>query len=352
MFNNIQQGYNYLIHQFTPTFISFSTQAQTQTPHHPTERIANCIFSQSRPAPPLSQLTFQAEPKPLPFTLSIQPYFFPQEEFGKPPPCLPPLSWENQLGKGEFGKVYDLGERVVKQSDNCVLKLGLRQEHTVGLKIQGLPHTVSMGTLYVGRSEEDKEEEDAIEEHYLLMEKAAGSPLTQIYKGTNKLNLEETSLLIRELKELSLELLQRQVAWGDVNDGNLLIEENRRNFTLIDYGGWSIQEEPRKCAKSLLIGSLEIVGWVLKSSFLRETDPKASVNAFLWPTSLFPHLDPEELPRQVSAFSAMILPGEESSANCWKVALNDLVNAQPEEKLADLLANYFTAVEEALKKHL
>jgi hypothetical protein len=200
-----------------------------------------------------------------------------------------PTKKDGCLGHGQFGGVY-----LHRNHANNVVKKGrnLKNDFEIGNKVNGHELFGKTYDLFI------KEYPSQDTKHKLEMEKIDGIELNKLYNNSDfKLNKKHTLSVLESLKSGVNFLYDKNVVWCDVNDGNALITKDGQ-LKIIDYGYWDIENDPSKKTEEILLGTMELVGWILKSSFVRyqKTDREKEGN-IQFPTSIFN--DRNALPGQV-----------------------------------------------------
>lgn len=242
-------------------------------------------------------------------------------------------------GKGAIGEV-----KGVEGSETSVLKKGslLEREFEIAQKIGVHPNFVRVEKLYV-KSYSDTSQV----KHKLLMEKIEGDTLTEYYRGHSKekLSLEEVTSYLEMLKNCCLHLYSKGLTWKDVNSGNIMILDDKSSIKIIDFGFWSEVEDPEERAKLLFLGSLEVAGWMIKSSFVRagSTPNRDNEYSIQYPEAFFgKKVEPA---RQVLSLHSHLYEGFD-----WMASFREKVKGKSDEEVMSILGNYFDCVIAAIQK--
>lgn len=175
--------------------------------------------------------------------------------------------------------------------------------------------------------------------HKIVMDKVNGTPLTTHFKRREKLPREVVEKLLESAKETCLYLFDKRVKWCDVNDGNIFVEEGTQSLKILDFGAWDREEDLAKLTYGLMLGSMEVVGWMLKSSHLySEGRNRRDIFPVLYPDSL---IGIDLKPPQILSIAGEIyrdLPIGKTIESAIQESAND------PEKLKEYLASYFDQV--------
>lgn len=245
---------------------------------------------------------------------------------------LIPTKKDSQLGSGGTGTVLVSREdenRAVKKAVN----VSLENEYEIGQVVSQNPLFVQTHNLYI----KHYDEYDTI--HKLELERVHGRALTGYYQNFDVKLKKQTALnALESLKEGIEFLYDENIAWLDINDGNILVT-NEGTIKICDYQYWEKQEDKNVLTKKLLVGSMEITGWVLKSSFLRYQSKKSVAN-IQFPSSFFD--------RKINIPSQIISLRTNYDGD-WLNNLN--INGLKTDKARkEFLIKYIDAVIEELKK--
>ncbi len=122
---------------------------------------------------------------------------------------------------------------------------------------------------------------------HLIMERVQGE---RVYPAKNPLERNQLLGVLTEASLLMGHLFDKGVVWADVNDGNVFTENG--HLKLIDFGTWYREEDLSKLALGLLVGGIEIVNWLIKGSFIRQSEPnRAEEDQILFPRTFFDSID-------------------------------------------------------------
>lgn len=192
------------------------------------------------------------------------------------------------LGKTEISEVYGFKNKeqlaIKKFNIRADEKNDLR-EYEIGNKLNH-PNLVKLHNLYIKKCCKD---DYVFYKIKIVMDKVKGTQLEKYIRYDNeKLSKEHAKALIKQARDCCTYLFDNGVVWGDVNAGNLFVEETG-NLKIIDFGGWGIEENPIKRGMQLLLGSMEIVGWVVKG-----TVPLEGTRRELYQTKISECISPKE----------------------------------------------------------
>ena len=166
------------------------------------------------------------------------------------------------LGRGGFGTVTCIHSR-----SDMVLKKGvcLVHEWEVANHIGRHPNLVHVEALYrksyPGNLKEAK--------HKLCMKKIEGKTLEIQSKDGVVINLSQFSCLVEQIRSLCMTLFAQKVAWGDVQEGNVMLNLKENKLVFFDLGFWVVQfqmGESQVC--DLYKGAHEVIISLLKITSL------------------------------------------------------------------------------------
>ena len=247
------------------------------------------------------------------------------------------------LARGSKGVVHvhrDDSKLVVKKMGG---KEEIRDEYLIGAKLDH-PNIVKTRKLFI-KKYPDKTK------YKLVMDRINGTPLTSFYHNSvKKLSKEEANSLLSQAKECCLYLFDQKVGWGDVNDENVIVTSDeshpeKRNLKLIDFEYWKTIEDPQERALQLLLGSMEIAGWIVKSSFLRahpDLVNRDREQAIIFPKEFFGC--------KINLSQILSTRGTGFySKEKWMINLKNKISNMNENEIRDLLASYFSSINLDLK---
>jgi serine/threonine protein kinase len=165
------------------------------------------------------------------------------------------------VGAGVYGKVYEYRDQshlVVKRSGYDLLK-----EHRVGLSLDH-PCIVKMGSLFV------KEYPQGETKSRMVMTKIIGNTGEKYLLGKAELlSIGELCKVMLQAKECCLYLLEKKVAWSDLNLGNIFITEEGKNLVLCDLGLWTQASNDSRWLETLFFGSVQLADHLLYTAFCK-----------------------------------------------------------------------------------
>lgn len=187
---------------------------------------------------------------------------------------------KSSIGAGVGGKVY-----VHKKSKKLVVKkacYNMENEFEVGKRIKGHPLFVETYDLYIKCYPATPARKD---KHKLVMDRVIGLELTARMKYS-KIDKEKTLNILESLKSGISFLYDKEVVWRDVNSGNIMITADHQ-AKIIDYGMWEIEQDPEVRTKLLLTGAVEVVGWIMRGSFIRGSHRRPNEKNLVFPNEFF-----------------------------------------------------------------
>lgn len=238
------------------------------------------------------------------------------------------------LGRGKFAKVYEhreISSLVVKKS-----KIAMEKEFEIGTQLCH-PNLVKVHQLYIKETPEGNI-------YKLVMDKIPGKTLSCYYYQSEKLSFEVARQLISQAQDCCLYLFKQKVSWNDLNDGNLFAishpSQDEWNLMITDFGAWSIMDDSPKRALYLLLGAMEAVGWIVKSSSFRANNKK---NPEQEHPIIFP---PKFFGEQIRLIQIVSCFGPYAHENRpWMQRIKEkMANMKEEEGLEALLKDYFDEV--------
>lgn len=233
-----------------------------------------------------------------------------------------------QIGVGKSGAVFGHNQdegRVVKKSP-----LPMANEYKIGKRLDH-PRFVKMHHYYVKELPEERKK------HKLAMDRIQGNQITTYYsRNENKLTLEQLKQCVNQAEQACLHLFEKGVYWVDVNNDNMIVSSDLTQLTFLDYDKWVCEDDPRNRARQLLLGSMECMGWLVKSSVIRT--PQRDENkekSVMYPKEFF---GVQILERQIITFPPQF------HYDSWMNRFTEQLNSTPPEKYPELLSGYFNAV--------
>lgn len=258
------------------------------------------------------------------------------------------------LAKGKSGQVFDLvnenkADRVLKKFNQEDPKEKKTKEALNELEISNQigihPNFVKFQGYYI------KSYSNGTQKHKIEMEKIQGKSITSMRSEYQYLTAEETDKLLTQIKDCSSHLLDKGIGWRDVNDGNIFITEEK-NLKICDYGNYKKIDEKKDCAIQLMLGQMEVVGWLIKASILkkkgiRHSDPDAQEkieHAILFPKKFFGK--EVEGPNQIlSLYSFKGLVAIDDSNKEWTEFISSkLSELKSDDEIKAFLGSYIDAV--------
>lgn len=258
---------------------------------------------------------------------------------GGPKNGAPKRNKNKQLGKGNMaGAVFENKnnpKRAIKIiSSPQEYEMGAALNHPVLAKAYSL-HIKK----YDGTNRNDK--------HKLDMEKISGKNITHFQFGSSAIPKEQALKLITQAKDCCKYLFRAQVGWKDVNDGNIFIENNTNNLRLIDFGFWQQVENPQERAVMLLLGAMEMNGWIIRNSSCVKKGPEKDrelAKAITFPENFF------EEKVDLNQIISMCFGGNPYKNASWMKKIEEKIKSMDEAQLEAFISSYFDSVIENLQK--
>lgn len=255
---------------------------------------------------------------------------------------VPKRNKEKSLGKGCSD------DAVYEQKGNAKLAIKLISdvnEYEVGGMLDH-PAIAKSLQLYI--------RDDGVNEkkNKLVMEKVEGKNITTYIMGPeinesrkttfSPIPKQEAIKLMEQAKECCLYLFRAGACWRDVNAGNIFIENETGNLKLIDFGFWSRVDNPQERAFGLLMGALELNGWIMESSSTYTCVSSRFNHAAFCPT-----LFPESIFDAGIRLTGIRSLGEPYKYHPWWNNFKNKVFKLDEKQLEIFISNYY---DEVLKK--
>lgn len=178
------------------------------------------------------------------------------------------------------------------------------------------------------------------------MDKVNGISLHTHYWSTQKLSRDVVENLIQSAKDCCLYLFDERIYWKDINESNLYIEEGTEALKILDFGFWNLEEDSAKLTYELMIGSMEIIGWILKCSYLRaESENRDQLYPIQFPNSFVGYEN--KVTQVLSLYAQDYKKGPKGQT--IDQAIHERVN--DDQRLKEYLASYFDTVLGLFKTH-
>lgn len=167
---------------------------------------------------------------------------------------------DKYLGKGvTSNKVYEH----VDNPKLAVKATGLH-EYEIGANLEH-PNLAKTHHLYMS----DEAAQERFPRGNMVMDKIEGKTINKYYINKEPISKEQTIKALSQARDCCGYLFDQDVYWCDVNDGNIFIEEKTGDLKIIDFGGWNREDDPKNKGLYLLLGAMEVSGWLLKISEAR-----------------------------------------------------------------------------------
>lgn len=171
-------------------------------------------------------------------------------------PHIIPKNKEKLLGQGMYAKVHEH-----KNNPKLAIKvIPNSHEYEIGAMLNH-PVLAKSHELFIKEYPDDRPDK-----YKLVMEKVDGKSLASFQQSADAIPKEIAIKLIEQAKECCIYLFQSNVYWKDVNDGNIFIENNTDNLRIIDFGHWDKEMNSEERVKHLLLGAMELTGWIVGNS--------------------------------------------------------------------------------------
>lgn len=243
-------------------------------------------------------------------------------------------SEKNCIGKGSEGRVYEIREHenlVVKKSGSPI-----ENEYNISKK---LTENISPSShLFC------KVYDNFIYDNHdlIIMDRVFGKSMNYYYNSNEKISKAQAIKLINDARKACLELYAKGIIWVDINDGNIYNQDSG-SLKIIDYGCWEEMEDKNKLSYYLLIGSMELVGWIIKCSEIRKNNEVNENQRNKEYSIIFPQTFLEEGPRdQIMSYSHRY-----NKEIHWQEKLMEQIEKGNHEQL---ITSYFNDVIESFSK--
>lgn len=171
-----------------------------------------------------------------------------------------PRNKNKRLGKGNVADaVYEHGK-----DSKLAVKKGDFKEYEIGATLRH-PNLAKTYQFYKKTGKKNLQGNERVVNRF-VMDKVEGKSMTNYYRSGNVLSNKEAVKLLTQAKDCCGYLFDQNVVWKDVNDGNIFIENKSKNLKLIDFGFWKKEEDPKKKGLELLLGAMELSGWVIRNT--------------------------------------------------------------------------------------
>lgn len=175
-----------------------------------------------------------------------------------------PRNKNKPLGKGNVaGPVYEHGTN----SKLAVKKVGGADcnEYNLGATLQH-PNLARTYQVYTKQYAPDEGGFQKRDKNLIVMDKIEGKNMNYYYRSNEAFSSQKAAKLLTQAKDCCGYLFDQNVAWKDINDGNIFIEKKTGNLKLIDFGFWSEENDPKVKGLNLLFGAMEIAGWIVRNA--------------------------------------------------------------------------------------
>jgi serine/threonine protein kinase len=191
------------------------------------------------------------------------------------------------IGRGSSSKVYllrDCSSKVVKKiwptsAFKISTSYGVMNEFNLGVRLSHR-HLVKYHLLFIKKNTHMERKVGDL--YKLVMDKIEGKILRDFQRSP--ISNETVVKLLSQAQNCCLYLYGQKVAWADVNPGNIYILQDNKELMLADFEFWATIENRKERALQLLLGSMELVGNMIKSSSRKDDDKKYLI---LFPKDFF-----------------------------------------------------------------
>lgn len=258
-------------------------------------------------------------------TLQIQPIVYTQG-ITKTKDIIP--AKKERLGKGHSSQVFEH-----RYNESLVIKKSghsLEKEYEIGLFLDH-PHLVKMRRLYL-------KQYPTKTKYKLVIDKIHGQTISRYYRGSKKLSNEIVNKLFSQVLDCCLYLFKQKVGWADVNDGNIYVLDKENNLMLADFDKWRVIEDSKLRAWQLLLGSMEIVGWIVRSSSQLAVNNHFQLESeILFPQEFFE--EKIDLTQILSIFGITLY-----AKTPWFQKIQDKITSMNDNEIMQFFIDYFNNV--------
>lgn len=239
------------------------------------------------------------------------------------------------LGEGSEGTVYV--RRL--QASHAIKKsfYNIQNEYILGILLKH-PNFNKTHRLYIKRYEETQKVRHPQLKYKLVMDKIEGVRLTEIYGDqAPKLSDAVVKSLLQQAEDCCLYLFDQNIAWKDVNSKNIFVTEENQ-LKICDFGYWKKQTDPQKKTLSLLLGSIELVEWILKSAQSLPDHPSPNQD-IVFPKECF---DEQMIPHEHEHIYS--IDDYKYKEEAWLQKIQQKLEKMTDKEKQDFLKNYFKKV--------
>lgn len=241
------------------------------------------------------------------------------------------------LGTGSEGTVYI--RRI--QESHAVKKsfYDIHFEYMIGMLLQH-PNLNKTHRLYIKHYDSSLHVTSQPVKYKLVMDKIEGVRLADIYRNrAPKLPNEVVQQLLKQAEDCCLYLFDQNITWKDVNAQNIFVTKDNQ-LKICDFGYWKRESDSQKKAISLLLGSMELVGWIMinTKSFPEAADDPDLLQNILFPSECF---DPQTKPPHTRIYSNEAYKYKEEA---WLQNLKQKLSKMNDGEKQAFLKNYFKRV--------
>lgn len=241
------------------------------------------------------------------------------------------------LGTGSEGTVYI--RRI--QESHAIKKsvFDIHFEYMIGMLLQH-PNLNKTHRLYIKHYDPSVHVTSPRVKYKLVMDKIEGVRLGDIYRNrAPKLPDAVVQQLLKQAEDCCLYLFDQNITWQDVNEKNIFVTKDNQ-LKICDFGYWKRESDPQKKAISLLLGSMELVGWIMINT---KSFPEAAYNPDLLQDILFPPecFDSQTRPPYTNIYSNETYKYREE---VWLQNLKQKLEKMNDNEKQEFLKNYFKRV--------
>lgn len=239
-------------------------------------------------------------------------------------------NYEKCLGEGYTTRVYEHARKPHWAVKAIHPREGVR-EYMIGALLDH-PNLAKTHKMYI---EEGKEQTKAC----IVMEKIEGKSILDFR------NLIPPALIIellKQAKECCAYLFREDVSWRDVNPGNIYIDKSQ-NLKLLDFGQWEEIKDPSMRGKILLLGAMEMIGYILGSSQYEEDQ-----NEFIFPESFFE----TKVDFIYNVYSRDSVGYDFYDEKSWMQFIINQLSEKTDDQIEEFLTHYFDCVIEKIDSHI
>ena len=236
--------------------------------------------------------------------------------------------------QGEHSKIYEHrvdNKLIIKKKFTKGLDPNVLNEYTLGATLNH-PNIARSKNLFI------KFDNENFTRSKIVMEKIDGKEITPFFYGfLPQLNKKETINLLLQAKDCCSYLFNNQIGWNNITNHHIFITNKKMDLVICDLMAWKKIEDCSERAKTNLLGAMEIVCWIIKSSLKLSKDLSDRIlleKKIIFPSSFF-----NEQIEEIHIHSK-----QNYSQTSWMIYISQKLEEMNEIEKKFLLDNYFDTV--------